>query len=575
MRGRLLVVGGSASVDQFVGVAQSCIGAVSRADNLFDALADISRSSDREPIAAVAVSSDCAEFDAAIVIEAIQSVDRSVPVFLLYPQGEDMSAIAIREGYEDTIPLPAADHDVREALAPVGLVQPTRDGAQSRHHPTQPIEIDISGRDVPTTVVDTQIRRAMANAHPESPVAGGSGSSDGATGVSRSSASDGKNHDGKRHDGGSHGSRDGQPRQPDRPTPRDDAAGGSARFGQGRPSTEPRPRAEARHPARPASGSAPQSPRPDPAPAYAAAPATPATTPERANGEPDANLTGDLALVRCIRRSRPLRDAALHEMRDALGTQDVRLVAIPRPGEEETIARERAGLVQAHVVGERGTYGTLLSGSIDAAILASWSRWLAEWLDLEAEHLEFRRLSTLDQLTGAHNRHAFEQLVPAILDEARARRRTISLMYFDIDDFKQYNDSFGHVAGDEVLRETVAVLQQSIRNGDLVFRMGGDEFVVLFCDPNPPRHGGSGVPENIKEIAERCRSAVRRMQVPMLDASGPGPVTISAGCALFPWDSSDAKALLDLADLRALEAKRDGKDQINFGPDRFTESERG
>jgi diguanylate cyclase (GGDEF)-like protein len=547
MRGRLLVVGSSASVEQFVGVAQSCVGAISRALNLFDALADISRSSDREPIAAVAVSSDCAEFDPAVVIEAIQSADRSVPVFLLYPRGEEMSAIAIREGYEDTIPLPAVDHDVREAFAPVGLVQPARDSAPSRAVPAQPVDIDISARDAAGTVIDSQIRRAMASAHPESPVAGGSAA----------------------HDGATHPARDGVAHRPHR-------------HGPERTPPNPRTTSEESTPAPPPQGRSPQMPRQDafsrstqesrtdrPDARTEARPLTPQPPPADA----DANLTGDLALVRRIRRGKPVRDAAIAEMRRALRTQDVRIVAIPRPGEEDTIARERAGLAQAHVAGERGTYGTLLSGSIDLATLDAWARWLAEWLDLEDEHLEFRRLSTIDQLTGAYNRRAFEQLVPAILEEARARRRTISLMYFDIDDFKRYNDNFGHVAGDEVLRETVAVLRESIRTGDLVFRMGGDEFVVLFCDPNPPRHGGSGVPDNIKEIAERCRAAVRRMQVPMLAASGPGPVTISAGCALFPWDPGDAKGLLDLADQRALEAKRDGKDQINFGPERFTESD--
>ncbi|MFM7260722.1 MAG: GGDEF domain-containing protein, partial [bacterium] len=272
---------------------------------------------------------------------------------------------------------------------------------------------------------------------------------------------------------------------------------------------------------------------------------------------------------RCLRRGRSLREVAVAELRRVAGLPDVRLVPVSRPGEEEVVARERAGLTQVQVLGGTGTHGVLLSAAADAATLTAWANWLGEWLDLEAMHLEYRRLSTTDQLTGALNRRAFDQMVPAILDEARARRRDVSLMYFDIDDFKRYNDNFGHVAGDEVLRESIHVLRESIRTGDLVFRMGGDEFVLLFCDPKPPRHGGSGVPESIKDIAERCRTAVRRLQVPLLADSGPGPVTISAGCALFPWDAADAESLLGLADARALEAKKLGKDQINFGPERF------
>jgi len=574
LRGKLLVVGSSPSVEQFVGVAQACVGAVARARDLYDAIADISRSSDREPIAAVAISSDCPDFEPAIVIEAIQTVDRSLPVFLLYPRGDEMSAIAIREGYEHAIPLPAIDEDVHDALAPVGLTadaphaqaawnpQASRDAQASRASAPDSVEIDISAEDRTPTLVDSTVRRALASAHPESPMH--------ASVAHGSAGHDDASHGSRRVDGvRAQSSRDDQPRRRETPGERPDGSAGIPAAGNpgetpvrtpptGSPAGNLTDNGRTAHPPRPHSSS---------------------RTPDHAGSAPhherNAGDTagGDIALVRCLRRGKPLRETALVELRRAAELPDARLVAVSRPGEEEIVARERAGLTQVPVVGESGTHGILLSAAADAAKLQEWANWLAEWLDLEAIHLDYRRLSTTDQLTGALNRRAFEQLVPEILAEARERRRDVSLMYFDIDDFKRYNDNFGHAAGDEVLRESIDVLRESIRTGDLVFRLGGDEFVVLFCDPKPPRHGGSGVPESIKDIAERCRTAVRRLQVPLLADSGPGPVTISAGCAVFPWDANDAKALLERADSRALEAKQLGKDQINFGPERFPGAE--
>ncbi|MFM7261941.1 MAG: hypothetical protein ACKO3W_15225, partial [bacterium] len=234
MRGRLLVVGSSPSVEQFIGVAQSCIGAVSRATNLFDAIADISHSSDREPIAAVAISSECPEFEPAIVIQAIQAVDRSVPVFLLYPRGEEMSAIAIREGYEHTIPLPAIDEDVREAFAPVGLVGSTRDAHAPRTLPQHPVELDISVTERPGTVVDTEIRRALASAHPESPMH--------ALGAHGKAVHDDAPHASRHADGGQvRASDDHQPRRRETPGTRGTKPEEANPRDDGHPSRSPQP----------------------------------------------------------------------------------------------------------------------------------------------------------------------------------------------------------------------------------------------------------------------------------------------------------------------------------------------
>ncbi|MFZ9915000.1 MAG: GGDEF domain-containing protein, partial [Phycisphaerales bacterium] len=275
---------------------------------------------------------------------------------------------------------------------------------------------------------------------------------------------------------------------------------------------------------------------------------------------------GDIDLVKALLDGGDLHAAALRVLRHHLGTADVRFLADPRPGEEAAVSGERASLRQVPVAAADRRFGVLVSATLDEATLSAWSQWLAHWLQLEASHDELRRLAWTDELTGAGNRRAFERLLADSIATARRERRALSLMFFDIDDFKKYNDEFGHDAGDEVLRETVELLRSSIRRGDHVFRIGGDEFVVLFCDASGPRAGGNGIPESVEDVARRFQKAVCDLRFPQLGLDGPGTISISAGLAAFPWDGHDAASLLRHADLLAIESKRAGKNVITFGP---------
>jgi len=275
---------------------------------------------------------------------------------------------------------------------------------------------------------------------------------------------------------------------------------------------------------------------------------------------------GDTTLVRALLAGAPLDDAALRVLRHHLGSDDVRFVSAVRAGEEAAVDAERRRLHQAEVRGTARVHGSLLSASIDGAALSSWAAWIASWLDLEDAQRELRRLAFTDELTGAGNRRAFDQVIRDTMADALVNRRTVSLMVLDIDDFKRYNDEFGHHAGDDVLRETVELLRSCIRSGDHVFRIGGDEFVVLFCDASGPRQGGGGAPESVADIARRFQRAVNDLRLPQLGREGPGTFTVSAGVAVFPWEGLDAEALVRRADMRALESKRNGKNLITFGP---------
>ncbi|MBL9148895.1 MAG: GGDEF domain-containing protein [Phycisphaerae bacterium] len=262
-------------------------------------------------------------------------------------------------------------------------------------------------------------------------------------------------------------------------------------------------------------------------------------------------------------------------VRRELGAADVRIVTSCNDESTGAIGRDDAVVPIRH---RRETLGHLVSRDASADALAPWADWLGHWLRLERTHAELRILAWTDELTGAGNRRAFERVLEETITTARPERRPVSLMYFDIDNFKSYNDRFGHEAGDEVLRETVELLRSVIRRGDHVFRIGGDEFVVIFADSRGARTGqtarpgtpgggsSSGAMESVETIAQRFRECVSTMRFPQLGLDAPGTVSISAGVATFPWDGHDMRSLLAHADQLALQSKRSGKNTITFGP---------
>ncbi len=206
------------------------------------------------------------------------------------------------------------------------------------------------------------------------------------------------------------------------------------------------------------------------------------------------------------------------------------------------------------------------TGAPTAAQVQQWADWLAHWLRLSRTLSDLREKAYTDQLTGAYNRRFFDQDLVKALDDARAQRQCVSLLLFDIDDFKMYNDTYGHAAGDEILVETVKLLRSVIRPHDRVCRIGGDEFVVIFHDPQGQRERGSSHPDDIQKIARRFQQQICRHRFPKLSAEARGTLTISGGLATFPWDGADVASLLEQADRNAMLSKRSGKNAITFGP---------
>lgn len=312
--------------------------------------------------------------------------------------------------------------------------------------------------------------------------------------------------------------------------------------------------------------------RPDPVPAVAETrPSPSAAEPPPSDRPPVVEViaaedpardapVGDLDLVRAvIDGGGALPATALRAIRQRVGDRGIELLpAEPLP------ADGASSLVEVRSGG--GRLGWLRSAYAPASMLATWAGWLAGWLELDARHRLLERQSSTDDLTGVGNRRAFEAVLAETLAAARPRRRPVTLMVFDIDNFKTYNDRFGHEAGDEVLCEVVQVLRSVIRKGDHVFRIGGDEFVVIFADASGPRGAGTTPIESVEQVVRRFQAQVFRMRLPKLGLDAPGTVTISAGLATYPWDGLDAASLLRHADQLAMQSKRSGKNQLTFGP---------
>ncbi|MBC8522376.1 GGDEF domain-containing protein [PVC group bacterium] len=210
-------------------------------------------------------------------------------------------------------------------------------------------------------------------------------------------------------------------------------------------------------------------------------------------------------------------------------------------------------------------HGLLVAIGPTKTEVVRWGRWTACWLELHLRHRQLKLLAYRDELSGAWNRRFLSSCLRREISKSLDARRPLTVMIFDIDDFKQYNDRWGHDAGDEIIREIVRLLQATIRKGDHVCRIGGDEFAVLFCDPEPPREPGSNHPTTIEFLAKRFREQVSRAHFPKLGPGAQGKVSISGGLATFPWDGTEVDTLLQKADERLLESKRHGKDTITIG----------
>ena len=170
---------------------------------------------------------------------------------------------------------------------------------------------------------------------------------------------------------------------------------------------------------------------------------------------------------------------------------------------------------------------------------------------VKAVHTALQFAAATDTLTGIANRRRFDEQLLLSMQRTRATRAPMALAYLDIDRFKGINDSLGHQAGDAVLKEFAARLAASVRASDLVARLAGDEFVIIFDGVNSAAE--------VRQIGAKIIDAIR---VPFELGSGPLPVTASIGIAIFRDGPLAPEQLLHLADQALYEAKGQGRDGV-------------
>ena len=176
------------------------------------------------------------------------------------------------------------------------------------------------------------------------------------------------------------------------------------------------------------------------------------------------------------------------------------------------------------------------------------------WSQAEAQaalSTSLAQLATLDHLTGCLNRRAFDSRLAAEVDHAHRLGRGLSVLIVDVDHFKQVNDGHGHLVGDQVLSRVSAALRDTSRAGDIVGRIGGDEFAVILPDTRGEVAAAQG---------ERLRLAAHDLHLPV-------PVTLSIGAAQLTRAVDTSQRLLQAADLALYEVKSAGRDAVTLHRD--------
>jgi len=186
--------------------------------------------------------------------------------------------------------------------------------------------------------------------------------------------------------------------------------------------------------------------------------------------------------------------------------------------------------------------GILIESTLFALALA------AQFNTTQKEKIKAEYLALHDPLTNIYNRRGFAKITNGLFSTALRKKRDFAIVMFDIDEFKQLNDSYGHASGDEVLKAIATILQDSARQGDVYARWGGEEFILALPETNLTQ--GSA-------LAERIRVAIESLEIPYQNKQL--MITASFGIACLTADTEALNVLIGLADAKLYQAKAQGK----------------
>jgi len=186
-------------------------------------------------------------------------------------------------------------------------------------------------------------------------------------------------------------------------------------------------------------------------------------------------------------------------------------------------------------------------------ILAMLADLTSVGLNAASQVSQIRDEAERDALTGLPNRRTLMKRVERESQRARSYGSSLSLAMIDVDHFKSFNDTHGHAAGDEVLRQAARLLHANTRRTDLVARYGGEEFTIVLC-------GADG--EQAAQHAERVREAVAGHEFTNEAGQPLGRVTISIGIATYPVNSKSVTGVFEAADRGLYQAKQEGRNRV-------------
>lgn len=188
----------------------------------------------------------------------------------------------------------------------------------------------------------------------------------------------------------------------------------------------------------------------------------------------------------------------------------------------------------------------------DMKLLSGLSAQIAVALYNSQLFEQTKALSLTDPLTSLPNRRSFDMFIEAEIRRAGRYHRSFSLLMVDFDNFKKYNDAFGHPAGDKILKKCSQLMKETIRDVDFLGRYGGDEFISVLPETDSTF---------ALEVAERMRKTIAAQSIEPR-------ITLSIGIAAFPQDSNSKNTLIEIADDACYEAKQLGGDCVNFASKR-------
>jgi len=189
----------------------------------------------------------------------------------------------------------------------------------------------------------------------------------------------------------------------------------------------------------------------------------------------------------------------------------------------------------------------------DMELLSSLAQHVTLALDNTIRHAQVEEQARLDSLTGVYNHGYFLKRLAEQAEETSTLETPLSLIMMDIDYFKQYNDTYGHLVGDRILKSLCIAIKQHIKQGDAVGRWGGEEFVISL--PN-------ATGEQATQVAKRISETMASLRVEDRDQRTVPVPTVSQGIAVFPNEADEIYRLIDLADRRLYVAKERGRNQI-------------